>query len=77
MHYEDRVQRKERIVKNVGQWEEGETVTIVLDMDKGVMEFFKEGKLLGKIAIENTRDYYPALAARCNVNSDFKLTADI
>ncbi len=69
--------RNKVFFRRLGAWKEGETVRIVLDMDKGEMEFFKQDKLLGKIQIENTRDYYAAFVVSSNQKTDTKLTAEL
>ncbi len=58
-------------------WPNGEMMKVILDTDKGEMEFFIEEKLLGKIEIENTRDYYPVFVISANEGTNCKLIAEI
>ncbi len=62
---------------HVGEWMEGSIVKVELNCEKNTISFWKDGKHLGTVDIEENRTWYPAMAMRCDQNSDFKLMSAV
>ncbi len=58
---------------NVGPWKDGETVTVVLDFERGKIIFWKDEKKMGDVTIKKGEKYHPAIGCCSCQTNDYQL----
>ncbi len=61
------------VASDLENWGAGDIITIRLDCQSGFVHFERNGHLLGKVEIDKTLIYYPAMELTCGVMQDYKV----